>query len=808
MFAKNVLLGSLSFATVLVVGNWSGAIAQSLNNQQKASLKSLGIEIAVPRYIPRGFRVSDVMIRPCRVNAKRNANGACRFDPSYTIVYRDFDNNCFAVGGIGGGIGGPMGKYFRKINTKILGEVEMGIGIFTPPQPPQPISEAMDKLPQINIWTWPTPATIEGVAGKEGPFYQVATIEGVARREGKDIFCSSRAYMTPNELTKIIQSLSWLQDTTTPSVPPSSTPVRPTDTPKPNKYVQGAVAEAIALQQSDNPVKTTDTIAKYPSPDDFNAFEDKLQGNPESLVKLRGNQAEQRRKFQNDWKDRNPNAAKFLGAWYSGNKYFYVFPSTAKSRTCVVTQDANGKLDMQVGSALNQELRYGGGKGFFWRDRPNIIAARDSGSGSLYPIYATFGMPELSDGMITDMDRQNCITTLPFEADAQYYKERGDKFRELGKKDEAISNYRKALELFRKQNLFAQIKTIESLIASLSDKPTTKPITKKPVDAIYSGISPLYEDVNEPNYKPDKGVTPTFRVGLNAFDVVDNGQTVKLNSQVKSNVPTIIIIHGLDTDPTDPSKAEFRNLLKAVRYNTSTQVLVVDWGQGAKPNLATAAARIEATAGKVAELIKKYNLNPSEISLIGHSLGAHVSVDVALALQSQGSVKSITLLDPAVDMPTGYTVKNLSSISESTFIRAFYTSFAGSSSFAASANESYNIKFPSQTVRLPAYTAHGEAMTLLANSFQGDSSGKRNCIAEQFTKLDRQFPSISQNIKRERPADGTKPAIDLYVDYDSNKWLYPKQIISGGLDVNPEKGNCKLESDAVRTFDSIQNILK
>ena len=49
---------------------------------------------------------------------------------------------------------------------------------------------------------------------------------------------------------------------------------------------------------------------------------------------------------------------------------------------------------------------------------------------------------------------------------------------------------------------------------------------------------------------------------------------------------------------------------------------------------------------------------------------------------------------------------------------------------------------------------------------------------------------------------------DLYVTYDSNKWLYPKQIVSGLLDVNPEKGNCKLESDGTRTFDSIQNILK
>jgi hypothetical protein len=69
-----------------------------------------------------------------------------------------------------------------------------------------------------------------------------------------------------------------------------------------------------SVPASSTPVKPTDSIAKYPTNDDFNAFENKLQDNPESLVKLRGNQAEQRRKFQNDWKARNPNAVKFLEA--------------------------------------------------------------------------------------------------------------------------------------------------------------------------------------------------------------------------------------------------------------------------------------------------------------------------------------------------------------------------------------------------------------------------------------------------------------------------------------------------------------
>jgi len=549
---------------------------------------------------------------------------------------------------------------------------------------------------------------------------------------------------------------------------------------------------------SSTPVKQIDAIAKYPTNDDFNAFEDKLQGNPESLVKLRGNQAEQRRKFQNDWQDRNPNAAKFLGAWYTGNRYFYVFPSTAKSRTCVVTQDANGNLDMQIGTVLNQELRYGGGKGFFWRDRSNIIASRDSGSGSLYPIYATSAIPELPESIIGDMERQKCITALPFEADAQYYKERGNKFAKLGKKDEAVANYRRAIELYRKQNQLAQIRSLESLIAGLSGTSANKPTTPKPLDTAYSLPSPLYEDVNDPNYgseafKNRKDITPTFRVGLNAFDVVDNGQTVRLNSKVNSSAPTIIITHGWKNDLTS---AEFRNLLKAIRYNSSMQVLVTDWSQASKTDiteLGLAASRIEVSASKVVDLIQKYKLNPNNVHLIGHSLGAHLSVEIALELQkrSLGGVKSITLLDPAVDLPTGYQVKALSDVSPTTFIRAFYASLGGDSKFAASANESYNIKFPFGP-RRPDYS-HGEAMTLLANSFQGNSNGDRNCIAERFIKLDERFPNMPQNDTRQL-GDGNS-LTDLLVGYDKNNWLYPKKIIRGKDYVEPEKGKCILDSN-------------
>ena len=753
----------------------------ALTPQQRDLLDSTDIKVFVPSYIPNGFQVHEV--KTYRGSIARG----------YGIIYRDKTRDiCFAIESTTGGIGGRLGgeyAYIYPISTRLFGNTSV---IFTNysflDMRRQNIpSEEQKRSPQPYLGTeWARNTSVSSsfyrLIGADfvGQSYYGAKINQPAEICRNDI--------TPLEAEKIVKSL---------------------------RYIDDLSVSVTSASSSSTPVKQTDTIAKYPTNEDFNAFEDKLQGNPESLVKLRGNQAEQRRKFQNDWQDRNPNASKFLGAWYTGDRYFYVFPSTLKAGTCVVTQDANGKLNMQTGSVLNKELRYGGDKGFFWRDRPNIIASRDSGSGSLYPIYATSASPELSENMIGDMERQNCITTLPFEADAQYYKERGDKFRKLGKKDEAIANYRKALEIFRKQNLFAQIKTIESLLATLGDKPTTKPITQKPADTIYSGVSPLYEDVKDPAYGLGNlygltGMTETFRVGLNAFEVVDNGQTVNLNSRVKAKVPTIIITHGFNSELTS---RDFRNLLKAARYNSSVQVLVVDWSQGSKTGarLGLAAARIEASANKVVDLIQKYQLDPNNVSLIGHSLGAHLSVDVALEVQKRnlGNIKSITLLDPAVDIGAGdYKVKDLSKISQSTFIRAFYTSAGGSSSFAASANESYNIKFPAQTIRLPINDAHGESVTLLANSFQGDSNGKRNCIADQFIKLDQKFPDIPQNDARKRGLSGfSKPLWNLNVEYDKNGWLYPTKISRDSFSVIPESGTCKVIGDFQRTFETIFNLL-
>ncbi|MFM7601320.1 MAG: hypothetical protein ACKO7R_09005 [Pseudanabaena sp.] len=66
-----------------------------LSDSQKASLKSLGIKVAIPKYVPQGFRVATIRTEPCRDGERADANGVCRFRPGYTVLYRNAQNHCF-----------------------------------------------------------------------------------------------------------------------------------------------------------------------------------------------------------------------------------------------------------------------------------------------------------------------------------------------------------------------------------------------------------------------------------------------------------------------------------------------------------------------------------------------------------------------------------------------------------------------------------------------------------------------------------------------------------------------------------------
>ncbi|WP_413165175.1 hypothetical protein ACL6C3_02885 [Capilliphycus salinus ALCB114379] len=100
------------------------ALAGLTENQIKL-LKSLDRKIAVPAYIPEGFRVADVQIKSCPDDPS-----SCRFGPSYAIVYRGENNSCFAIEATGGGIGGPVLEYELPINSPVFGNSRLYYGRF------------------------------------------------------------------------------------------------------------------------------------------------------------------------------------------------------------------------------------------------------------------------------------------------------------------------------------------------------------------------------------------------------------------------------------------------------------------------------------------------------------------------------------------------------------------------------------------------------------------------------------------------------------------------------------------------------
>lgn len=182
-------------ATLMLTSLNNGSTATTLGlltMEQSRSLKSLGIKIAVPSYVPPGFTVANIKTEPCPAESQRTATGVCRFGPSYQILYRNSQRTCFEISAIGGGLGGSDPEFVFPVETKLLGSITLGFGE-TPGDGKRPSAEQLT-LPQSNIWSWP--------AG-ESPYYQISTVEN---RDG----CGENLSLTPLEVKKILQSFTWL----------------------------------------------------------------------------------------------------------------------------------------------------------------------------------------------------------------------------------------------------------------------------------------------------------------------------------------------------------------------------------------------------------------------------------------------------------------------------------------------------------------------------------------------------------------------------------------------------------------------
>ncbi|XP_071874686.1 pancreatic lipase-related protein 2 isoform X1 [Bombus fervidus] len=109
---------------------------------------------------------------------------------------------------------------------------------------------------------------------------------------------------------------------------------------------------------------------------------------------------------------------------------------------------------------------------------------------------------------------------------------------------------------------------------------------------------------------------------------------------------TKFIIHGFIDTPLSNWVNEMRNeLLKHDNYN----VIIVDWGGGSLPLYTQATANTRLVGLEIAHLVKhlqtNYGLDPNDVHLIGHSLGAHTAGYAGEKMG--GKVGRITGLDPA-----------------------------------------------------------------------------------------------------------------------------------------------------------------
>jgi hypothetical protein len=113
IFAAVAAMAALSLKTV---GAFANPQFNGLSAAQRARLKSLGMKVVIPNYVP-GFQVAGVLTS-CPLNQPKT--GMCRFGPSYAIIYRSSKNICFVIEGASGGLGDVWGEYKVPVFSKLL----------------------------------------------------------------------------------------------------------------------------------------------------------------------------------------------------------------------------------------------------------------------------------------------------------------------------------------------------------------------------------------------------------------------------------------------------------------------------------------------------------------------------------------------------------------------------------------------------------------------------------------------------------------------------------------------------------------
>jgi hypothetical protein len=172
---KTISLATVSTLVSFLVSAPAEAKPQltGMTDAQRTTLKSLGMKIIVPGYVPKGFQVVGITARPCA------PSGCGRGKPEYSITYLSPRKACFEIEGTSGGLGGPALERAVPVTSKVFGATEVGF------YPGNSLS---------SDWLSLSPSS--------GPYYRLSS------RKGSPSGCATR--ITSEEAVQIVKSLEWL----------------------------------------------------------------------------------------------------------------------------------------------------------------------------------------------------------------------------------------------------------------------------------------------------------------------------------------------------------------------------------------------------------------------------------------------------------------------------------------------------------------------------------------------------------------------------------------------------------------------
>ncbi|MEH2160341.1 MAG: hypothetical protein V7K38_04680 [Nostoc sp.] len=147
-----------------------------LTPTQLKILRSLGLKVALPSYVPANFRADKVLVEAGRENVD---------SLRYLVVYQNLSaDKCFAIESASGGIGDlPSGSRSYPINSPIFGKSVLELGLYGNAKQPTLLSQ------------W--------LGSQNGPFYRFVGTGVVPELSN----CSN---LTPQEAVKVSQSIEYL----------------------------------------------------------------------------------------------------------------------------------------------------------------------------------------------------------------------------------------------------------------------------------------------------------------------------------------------------------------------------------------------------------------------------------------------------------------------------------------------------------------------------------------------------------------------------------------------------------------------